>query len=206
MRLNDDGTAPADNPFVGKAGYKPEIYALGFRNPTGLMIHPQTGELWDVEHGPQGGDEVNIIKAGRNYGWPVVSYGRAYSGDLTQGGSGPELPEPCAPGMEQPFLFWNPVVTPSGIALYTGDRFPAWKGSLFIGALRGNTHLQRVVLNTKGLPTRRERLLTELKQRIREVRQGPDGLLYLLSDHADQTDVDPNGALIRIEPLPEPSK
>ena len=193
LRLNDDGTVPSDNPFVGKAGYKPEIYALGFRSPLGLIIHPRTGELWDAEHGPQGGDEVNIIKPGRNYGWPVISLGRAYAGDLTEGGSGPQLAEPCAPGMEQPFLFWVPVIAPAGMAVYTGDRFPAWKGNLFIGGLR-STQLHRVVMNARGFPTRRESLLTELKQRIREVRQGPDGLLYLLTDEEE-------GALLRIEPV-----
>ena len=114
LRLNDDGTAPSDNPFVGRPGYQPEIYALGFRDPLGLIIHPQTGEFWEVEHGPQGGDELNIVKAGRNYGWPVVSYGRAYTGELTKGagGTGPELGGPTAPGMEEPFLFWTPVIAP----------------------------------------------------------------------------------------------
>jgi glucose/arabinose dehydrogenase len=198
LRLNDDGTVPSDNPFVGRPGYKPEIYALGFRNPLGLIIHPRTGELWDAEHGPQGGDEVNIIKAGRNYGWPVISLGRAYGGDLTEGGSGPELAEPCAPGMEQPFLFWVPIIAPGGMVLYTGDKFPAWKGNLFVGGLR-STALHRVVMNTRGLPTRREALMTELKQRIREVRQGPDGLLYLLSE---QVGTGPEGAVLKIEPLP----
>jgi aldose sugar dehydrogenase len=197
LRLNDDGTVPADNPFMGNAAYKPEIYALGFRNPLGLIIHPQTGELWDAEHGPQGGDEVNIIRAGRNYGWPVISFGRAYGGNLTQAGSGPELAEPCAPGMEQPFLFWFPNITPGGMALYTGDKFPAWKGNLLIGGL-DSTQLHRVYLNQRGLPTYRKSLLTELKQRIREVRQGPDGLLYLTTDQDA-------GALLRIEPLSEES-
>ena len=196
LRLNDDGTVPSDNPFVGKPGYQPEIYALGFRNPLGLMIHPQTGELWDAEHGPQGGDEVNIIKAGRNYGWPVISLGRSYSGDLT-GISGPERAEPCAPGMEQPFLFWVPVIGPGGMTVYTGDKFPAWKGNLFIGG-QETTQLHRVVFNQRGLPTRREALLTELKQRIRDVKQGPDGLLYLVTDHE-------TGALLKIEPVVETS-
>ena len=205
LRLNDDGTVPDDNPFVDQPRFLPEIYALGFRNPQGLLIHPETGELWDVEHGPQGGDEVNIVRPGRNYGWPVISYGRAYNGSLTQGGSGPELAEPCAPGMEQPFLFWSPVITPSGITLYTGDAFPAWKGHLFIGGLSGSRALHHVVLNTRGYPTRREQLLTELRQRIREVRQGPDDLLYLLTDHVELTDRDANGALLRIEPVPDSS-
>jgi glucose/arabinose dehydrogenase len=193
LRLNDDGTAPADNPFVGKPGYKPEIYALGVRNALGLIIHPQTGELMDAEHGPQGGDEVNFIKAGKNYGWPVISYGRAYAGALTQGGSGPELAEPCAPGMEQPYLFWNPNIMPGGMVIYTGDKFPAWRGNILIGGLQ-STQIHRVVLNSRGWPIRRQALLTELKQRIRDVRQGPDGLLYALTDMQD-------GALLKLEPV-----
>ena len=197
LRLNDDGTVPSDNPFVGRAEYLPEIYAMGFRNPLGLIVHPGTGELMDAEHGPQGGDEVNIIAAGRNYGWPVISLGRAYAGNLTQGGSGPELAEPCAPGMEQPFIFWVPSIMPGGLAVYTGDKFPAWKDNIFIGGLQ-TTQLHRVILNTRGFPTRRESLLTELKQRIRDVRQGPDGLLYALTDHEA-------GAVLRIEPVPERS-
>ena len=143
LRLNDDGTAPSDNPFAGDPAYRPEIYALGFRDPLGLIVHPETGELWEVEHGPQGGDELNIVRPGRNYGWPVVSYGRAYTGEATvgTGGTGPELSEPCAPGMEQPLLYWYPVISPGGMALYTGDAFPAWKGSLFIGGM-STTQLQ----------------------------------------------------------------
>jgi glucose/arabinose dehydrogenase len=195
LRLNDDGSVPSDNPFVGKPGYQPEIYAMGVRNPLGLIVHPDTGELMDAEHGPQGGDEVNFIRGGRNYGWPVVSYGRAYGGNLTQGGSGPELAEPCAPGMEQPFLFWAPSIMPGGMAIYTGERFPGWKGNIFIGGLQ-TMQLHRVILNNRGMPTRRESLLTELKQRIREVRQGPDGLLYLL------TDMDA-GAVLKLDPAPE---
>jgi aldose sugar dehydrogenase len=192
LRLNDDGSAPSDNPFVGRPGHKPEIYAFGIRNAIGLIVHPQTGEIWETENGPLGGDEVNIIQAGKNYGWPVISYGRSYSGERT-GGTGPTLAEPCAPGMEQPFLFWNPSIAAAGMVIYTGERFPKWKGHLFVGALRGN-HLERVTIDTNGLPQRPwEPLLTELKQRIREVRQGPDGLLYLLTD-------EDAGALLRIEP------
>jgi glucose/arabinose dehydrogenase len=192
LRLNDDGSAPADNPFIGRPGYKPEIFALGIRNAMGLAVHPETGEIWETENGPQGGDELNIIKAGRNYGWPVVSYGRSYSGDLT-GDTGPIQELPIAQGMDQPLLVWSPSIALSGLAFYTGDRFPAWKGSIFVGALVGE-QLQRIVLNQRGLPIRRDPLLTELKQRIREVRQGPDGLLYLLTDEAA-------GALLRIEPV-----
>lgn len=195
LRLNDDGSVPADNPFAGQAGFQPELYALGIRNALGLIVHPATGEIMEADHGPMGGDEVNIIKAGRNYGWPLVSYGRAYSGESTMHGSGPFLPEPCAPGMEPPFIFWSPNIAPGGMAIYTGDKFPAWKGDLFVGGLAG-TALYRIHLNERGLPGSREPLLSELKQRIRDVRQGPDGLLYLLTDHDA-------GALIRVEPAVE---
>jgi glucose/arabinose dehydrogenase len=192
LRLNDDGSAPRDNPFAGRPGHKPELYALGIRNAMGLYVHPDTGELWETENGPQGGDEINIIRAGRNYGWPVISYGRAYTGELT-GGTGPASGEPFAAGMEQPWLFWSPSIAPAGLTFYTGDRFPQWKGNIFVGALVGS-QLQRIVLSAaNGLPTRRQPLLLELKQRIREVRQGPDGLLYLLTDEEA-------GALLRIEP------
>lgn len=193
MRLNDDGSAPRDNPFVGKPGYRPEIYALGIRNIIGLAIHPETGELWENENGPMGGDEINVIKAGRNYGWPVVSYGRAYNGDATGDTSGPTTAEHSAPGMEPPFVFWVPSIAPSGLAFYTGDQFPGWKGNIFVGGMRG-TMLQRIVLNAKGLPVLRESLLTDLKQRIRDVKQGPDGLLYLLTDEN-------HAALLRLEPV-----
>lgn len=193
LRLNDDGTAPADNPFAGRAGYKPEIYALGIRNSLGIVVHPVTGEIWETEDGPFGGDEINIIRAGKNYGWPVISFGRAYTGDLTGNGTGPNQAEPCAPGMEQPFIFWNPSIAVSGLTIYTGDRFPRWKGHIFVGALRG-THLEHVPINDRGVPQRPwDSLLSDLKQRIREVRQGPDGLLYLLTD-------EDAGALLRIEP------
>lgn len=192
LRLNDDGNAPADNPFAGRPGHTPELYALGIRNAMGLVVHPETGEIWETENGPQGGDEINIIRAGKNYGWPVISYGRSYGGDLT-GDTGPVSDQPFAPGMEQPWLFWSPSIALTGITFYTGDRFPEWKGSIFVGGLIG-TQLQRVVLNQKGLPTRRQPLLTELKQRIREVRQGPDGLVYLLTDETA-------GALLRLEPV-----
>lgn len=191
LRLSDDGSAPADNPFVGQANYKPEIFALGFRNVMGIIMEPQTGEIWVNENGPQGGDEINVIKRGLNYGWPVISYGRAYTGDRT-GSGGPISEKPCADGLEQPWLFWAPSLGVSGMAFYTGDRFPEWKGSIFVGAMKGE-QLQRIVLSPRGLPIRQDSLLTQLGQRIREVRQGPDGLLYLLTDEQD-------GALLRIEP------
>jgi glucose/arabinose dehydrogenase len=193
LRLNDDGSAPKDNPFSDRPGHKPELYALGIRNAMGLYFHPETGELWETENGPQGGDEINIIKAGRNYGWPVISYGRAYTGELV-GGTGPASDQPFARGMEQPWLFWSPSISTAAITFYTGNRFPAWKGNIFVGGLVG-TQLQRIVLSpTNGLPIRRQPLLTELQQRIREVQQGPDGLLYLLTDEEA-------GALLRIEPV-----
>lgn len=196
LRLNDDGSPAADNPFVGNPAYRPEIYALGIRNILGLAIHPETGELWENENGPMGGDEINVIRPGRNYGWPVVSYGRAYSGDPTGDTSGPLTTAHTAPGMEEPFLFWVPSIAPSGLAFYTGGAFKAWKGNIFVGGMR-STQLQRIVLNAKGYPTVRESLLTELKQRIRDVRQGPDGLLYLLTDET-------HGAVLRIEPADGP--
>jgi glucose/arabinose dehydrogenase len=193
LRLNDDGTAPKDNPFVDRPGYRPEIYAMGIRNSMGLYFHPDTGELWETENGPQGGDEINIIKAGKNYGWPVISYGRAYSGEAS-GKTGPVLVQPFAEGMEQPWLFWNPSIAISAIAFYTGNRFPEWEGNIFVGGLVG-TQLERIVLSpVNGLPIRRQAMLTELKQRIREVRQGPDGLLYLLTEEKA-------GSLLRIEPV-----
>jgi len=185
LRLRDDGTVPPDNPFVGKAGYKPEIFTLGHRNPLGLAVHPQTGAVFENENGPQGGDEINILKPGANYGWPVVSQGRDYSGRYYP--THHELP-----GFEPPFVYWNPAIAISGMTFYTGDRFPRWKGNIFVGAL-AYAHLERVPLNASGEPTSREWMLVDLKQRIRDVRQGPDGLLYVLTDHI-------YGALLRIEP------
>lgn len=192
LRLNDDGSVPADNPFVNAPGYRPEIYALGVRNTTGITVHPNTDEIWEVEHGPNGGDEINIIKPGRNYGWPLVSYGRAYSGERTGAGSGPMLESPSAPGIEEPLLYWYPNIAPGGLTIYTGERFPDWRGHAFIGGLQG-TQLHRVELTPEGLPREQQSLLLSLGQRIREVRQGPDGLLYLLTDHD-------RGAILRVEP------
>src|SRR5262245_29905997 len=190
LRLNDDGSIPKDNPFVGRAGYRPEIYSYGHRTILGLTLHPQTGALWETENGPQGGDEVNIILPGKNYGWPVVSYGRDYDGSRIG-------ERPWQEGMEPPFVFWVPSITTSGIVFYTGDRFPAWKGNLFVGSMTVGRiartgHVERIVFNDKG-EQRRESLLTDLRQRIRDVRQGPDGLLYVLTDEEQ-------GALLRIEP------
>jgi glucose/arabinose dehydrogenase len=191
LRLNDDGSVPTDNPFVGQADYRPEIYSLGHRNQLGLMVHPETGMLWNHENGPNGGDEINIILPGRNYGWPVVSFGRLYPGARVS-------EHPTREGMESPLVVWLPAIAVAGMAVYTGDTFPAWKGNIFVGSLReggipGTGHLQRVVMNDDTQEIRRESLLQELRQRIREVRQGPDGLLYLLTDADD-------GALLRLEP------
>ena len=191
MRLRDDGTVPPDNPFVGRAGYKPEIYSMGHRNTLGLIVHPVTGELWNNENGPNGGDEINVILPGRNYGWPIASFGRTYEG--------PRVSEtPWREGVEQPLVFWVPSIAVAGMAIYTGDRFPAWKNNAFVGSMRmgeipGTGHLERIVFNAKNEELRRELMLTELHQRIREVRQGPDGLLYLLTDEDD-------GALLKVEP------
>jgi len=193
LRLTEDGQVPPDNPFVGRAGYRPEIYSLGHRNTLGLILHPVTGEIWNHENGPNGGDEINVIRFGRNYGWPSLSFGRDYPG--------PRISEhPTREGMESPLVVWLPAIATAGMAVYTGDRFPAWKGNVFVGSLRqggiaGTGHLQRVVFNEKMEEIRREPMLAELRQRIREVRQGPDGLLYLLTDEDD-------GALLRVEPVP----
>jgi glucose/arabinose dehydrogenase len=192
LRLRDDGTVPPDNPFVGKAGYRPEVYTLGHRSSLGLAVHPGTGQVWQHENGPNGGDEINVLKPGGNYGWPVVSYGRTYPG--------PRQSEiPWIEGFEQPFVSWIPSIAASGIAFYTGDTLPKWKGDVFVGALRVGEvpqtgHLQRILFNEKMEELRRESLLVDLRQRIRDVRQGPDGLLYLLTDHPS------DGALLRIEP------
>jgi glucose/arabinose dehydrogenase len=191
LRLNDDGSIPQDNPFVGRAGHKPEVYTLGHRTSLGLAMHPGTGEMWLNENGPNGGDEINILKPGGNYGWPLVSYGRAYPGPW-------QSERPKHEGFEPPVVFWVPSIAVSGMAFYTGDRFPKWKGDVFVGGLRtgeipGTGHLERILFNEKMEELRREALLRELRQRIRDVRQGPDGLLYLLTDEKQ-------GAVLRIEP------
>jgi glucose/arabinose dehydrogenase len=195
LRLNDDGTIPKDNPFVGRADAKPEVYTLGHRNSLGLALHPGTGEMWQNENGPNGGDEINILKPGRNYGWPIVSYGRDYPGPWHN----KDAP-PGHVGFEAPVVFWVPAIAISGMAFYTGDRFPRWKGDVFVGSMRtgeipGTGHLERILFNEKMEELRRESLLVELRQRIRDVRQGPDGLLYVLTDQKP-------GAVLRIEPLP----
>jgi glucose/arabinose dehydrogenase len=173
VRIAPDGSIPKDNPFVGRAGAEPAIWSYGHRNPQGLAFNPWTGDLWENEHGPRGGDEVNIIGRGKNYGWPVIGYGIDYSGA--------KIHEATAkPGMEQPIKYWAPSIAPSGMAFYTGDLFPQWKGSLLIGALIRQM-LVRLTLDGNTV-TGEERMLRELGERIRDVRQGPDGALYLLTD------------------------
>jgi glucose/arabinose dehydrogenase len=191
LRLNDDGSVPPDNPFAGKPGHRPEVYTLGHRSALGLAMHPGTGEMWENENGPNGGDEINILKPGRNYGWPIVSYGRTYQGPW-------QSAPPGHAGFEPPVVYWVPAIAVSGMAFYTGDKFPKWKGDIFVGSLRtgeipGTGHIERILFNEKMEELRRESLLTELRQRIRDVRQGPDGLLYLLTDEKE-------GAVLRIEP------
>lgn len=191
VRLRDDGTVPSDNPFVGQPGFKPEIYSLGHRNPTGLALHPDTGEVWASEHGPQGGDEVNVLKAGANFGWPIVSLGREYTGPRASQRMWHE-------GMLDPAVAWLPSIAASGMTFYTGDRFPKWKNNLFVGGMQtgripGTGRLERIVFNNAWEEIRRESLLTDLRQRIRNVRQGPDGLLYVLTDEVD-------GAILKLEP------
>ena len=188
LRLKEDGTAAPDNPFAGREGVKPEIYSYGHRNAQALAVHPDTGALWSTEHGPQGGDELNIIVAGKNYGWPISTLGRDYNGDYI----GPAWKE----GVEEPVIFWAPSIGLSGMAFYTGDRIPQWKGNLFLGALSGQ-QIQRIVFTEKG-PIGREALLGSLRLRIRDVRQGPDGFLYAA------VDANPGG-ILRIEPAAAPA-
>jgi glucose/arabinose dehydrogenase len=191
LRLRDDGTIPPDNPFSGRDEYRPEIYSLGHRTSLGLAIHPGTGEVWQNENGPNGGDEINIIKPGRNYGWPLISYGRTYQGPWQSQKFQQE-------GFEPPVVYWMPSIAVSGMSFYTGTRLAKWKGDVFVGSMRtgeipGTGHLERILFNDKMEELRRESLLVDLRQRIRDVRQGPDEFLYLLTDAED-------GAVLRIEP------
>ncbi len=185
VRINRDGSIPKDNPYLGQAGYRPELWAIGFRNVLGVAIDPATGGLWTNENGPFGGDELNHVRGGKNYGWPVISYGMEYSGKPIEEGLTQKA------GMEQPVYYWDPVIAPSGMTFYTGDLFPAWKGSLFIGSLR-QKHLVRLELQGDKV-VGEERLITDENERIRDVRQGPDGALYLLTD-ADK------GRVLRLSP------
>jgi glucose/arabinose dehydrogenase len=193
LRLRDDGTVPPDNPFVGRAGAKPEIFTYGHRNGYGLAIHPETGELWQAEIGPMGGDEVNILQPGHNYGWPLVSTGRNYTGTLVSD-------QPWfRPGMDNPRIFWVPSISPSSIMFYTGDKFPQWKNNLFIGSLTQRT-LIRMAFNQPSQAERRESLLIPLLERIRDVQQGPDGYLYVATERASGGNAS-DGAVLRIEPV-----
>jgi glucose/arabinose dehydrogenase len=190
LRLRDDGTVPPDNPFVGRSGYQPEIFSLGHRSPQGLAMHPETGAIWENEHGPLGGDEVNIILPGRNYGWPLVTFGTDYDGKKISDAT-------WRADLEPPLMYWVPSIAISGMSFYTGDRFPEWKGNAFVGALfegrtRATGHVQRITF-IEGRPIQREPILTDLHQRIRDVRPGLDGLLYVLTDENP-------GVLLRVEP------
>jgi len=185
IRLHDDGRIPEDNPFIDRETWKTEKYTLGHRNMQGAALHPQTGRLWTHEHGPQGGDEINIIRPGENYGWPVITYGVNY-GIGTKIGEGTHKD-----GMTQPVHIWVPSIAPSGMMFYTGDKFPQWRGNLFVGALKDRM-LVRLELDGEKI-VREERFLQETVGRIRDVRQGPDGLIYLLTD-------DDNGKLVRLRP------
>ncbi|HEX5421561.1 MAG TPA: PQQ-dependent sugar dehydrogenase [Gammaproteobacteria bacterium] len=194
IRLNADGSLPQDNPFLSKRFTKPYIFALGFRNVLGLTVNPWTHEIWATEIGPNGGDELNIIRAGKNYGWPIVSYGSDYFGKRFPS-------DHAAHGFEEPIWFWTPPITPSGAVFYTGDKFPKWKRSLFVGGLREGEfsptgQLKRLEFNDKWQVLREEALLRPLHQRVRDVRQGPDGNLYVLTEESDS-------ALLKIEPAEE---
>jgi glucose/arabinose dehydrogenase len=185
VRLNEDGGVPKNNPFLGEASVRPEIYTWGHRNPQGLAFDAQSGRLYETEHGPRGGDELNIIVAHKNYGWPVITYGMDYSGAYVS-------PYTERPGLEQPVIYWTPSIAPSGLAIYRGDKFPAWRGDLFVGALAFK-HLRRVHLDANGAVAGQEELLNDLHWRIRDVRAAPDGYLYVCTDEAD-------GRVLRLEP------
>jgi glucose/arabinose dehydrogenase len=185
VRISPSGKVPESNPFKNGGGGQPEVYTYGHRNVQGVALHPYTGEIWIAEHGPMGGDEVNILKPGANYGWPKVTFGLDYSGAVISD-------KTSAPGIEGPLLQWTPSIAPSGMAFYAADKFPQWQGDLFVGAL-ALKHLRRVELDGKTVVAQEE-LLKDWGQRIRDVRQGPDGYLYLLTDESD-------GQLVRLEPL-----
>jgi glucose/arabinose dehydrogenase len=196
LRIRDDGTIPSDNPFAGRQGALPQIYSYGHRNAYGLAYNPETGELWESEIGPLGGDEINILHAGHNYGWPLVSTGRNYTG--TPVSDRPWTRE----GMDDPRMFWNPVISPSGLIFYTGDRFKGWKGSAFLGALNGKALWRVSLSNPKPQQVeQREVLLAALDVRVRDVQQGPDGNLYIATEQR-ANGVSPDGTIMRIEPAP----
>jgi glucose/arabinose dehydrogenase len=184
VRINADGSIPKDNPFVGRKGALPEIWSYGHRNVQAATLHPQTGELWTVEHGARGGDELNHPQAGKNYGWPVITYGIDYSGRKIGEGT-------AKAGMEQPVYYWDPVIAPSGMIVYTGDKYPGWKNSIFVGSLSPGALVRLTMLN--GRVSKEERYLGELGERIRDVEQGVDGRIYVITDEDD-------GRLLRLNP------
>jgi glucose/arabinose dehydrogenase len=184
MRINPDGSVPQDNPFVGRSGARPEIWSYGHRNVQAAALEPETGQLWTVEHGARGGDELNHPEAGKNYGWPIITYGVDYSGLKIGEGA-------IKPGLEQPVYYWDPVIAPSGMIFYTGDGFPDWKGNILVGSLQPGA-LVRLVMKD-GKVAREERYLGDLGERIRDVQQGPDGLIYLITDSG-------NGRVLRVLP------
>jgi aldose sugar dehydrogenase len=186
LRVNRDGSAPKDNPFAGRAGANPYLYAIGLRDPEGATINPQTGDLWTVEHGPMGGDELNRVRPGANLGFPTISYGRRYTGEQF-------TTKTAQDGLEQPIYWWVPSIGPSGVLFYTGSLIPQWKGNVFVGSMPGR-HLVRLVMNAAGdRVVNEEKLLTDLRWRIRDVKQGPDGAIYVLTD-------EDNGRLLRLRP------
>jgi glucose/arabinose dehydrogenase len=190
LRLKEDGTVPTDNPFVGKAGARPEIYTLGHRDHHGIAVNPASGQIFHAELGPNGGDKINILKAGGNYGWPTNGYGRDNDGS--------PMP-PLTADMEQAWITWNPGITPSGLLFYTGDKFPKWKGNILVGSIQrgriaGTGAIERIVFNDKLWEQRRETILEDYHQRVRDVKQGPDGLIYVLTEEE-------NGAVLKIEPV-----
>ena len=183
VRINPDGSIPQDNPFVGRAGARPEIWSYGHRNMQAATLHPETGQLWTVEHGAAGGDELNHPEAGKNYGWPVITYGRDYNGRKIGEGQVKE-------GMEQPVYYWDPVIAPSGMIVYTGDKYPGWKGSFLVGSMQPGALVRLTLAN--GVVSE-ERYLHDLRERIRDVQQGPDGFVYLITDNSD-------GRVLRVVP------
>lgn len=191
LRLNDDGSIPRDNPFVGDEDGHDAVYTLGHRNGLGLTVHPGSGKIWQAENGPNGGDEINVLEPGANYGWPIVSLGRQYHGPW-------QSERPTHEGFEPPVAYWMPAIAVSGMDFYTGDALHEWTGDLFVGALRtgeipGTGHIERILFNEDMEELRRETLLTDLRQRVRDIRQGPDGFIYVATDERD-------GAILRIEP------
>jgi glucose/arabinose dehydrogenase len=186
LRINRDGSAPSDNPFVGRAGALPEIFTYGHRNPQGLVVDPRAGKVWEQEHGAKGGDEINVLIPGANYGWPDVAYGANYDGSTIGEGRSSK------PGIESPVFYWDPSIAPSGMTFYTGDKFPGWRGDLLIGALAYKL-VSRLDLDEQGRVVKEERFLEGVLGRIRDVREGPDGFVYLLTDENP-------GGLYRLEP------